>query len=347
MAKQWPDYMGTYKGICMEWGITKTAKSGMPQFVVKLFLTEYYDQNESKWYDVSDNNYSVNAYLALFGRKGSVPDGEIVPTLNHTQVCTVFGWDGCGFTQLTTPGAFDGKIIQVRIEASTQEKAKCPIQVSWIDVEDADPSNKLRTLAADDVKKLESEFAGLFASKKAPVKAVSAPATKQVAKPVAKPPVTVDDSDADTPAPPEDDATRKANLLAKSKRLLASNKKSDDAPAPAPTTKAAKPTAKPAAKPAAKAAPKPAVKAPTPEPAADPDDTTTADDGVAVPDDYNKHQAWLDVVELKSPDCDDETLNATWAAAIAEIAPGGDEDQLDAAGWWKVKETVLADIGNA
>ena len=60
---------------------------------------------------------------------------------------------------------------------------------------------------------------------------------------------------------------------------------------------------------------------------------------------YGKKAAWSDVIEMKNPDCNDEQLHASWAAAIAEVAEEGDEDKLDSQGWWTVKEQVVSDIG--
>jgi hypothetical protein len=64
-----------------------------------------------------------------------------------------------------------------------------------------------------------------------------------------------------------------------------------------------------------------------------------------VPADYDKTKAWTDVTDLRSDECSDEQQKACWEAAIAEIADDGDEDKLDAAGWWAVKEQVTAEIG--
>jgi hypothetical protein len=329
MAKQWPDYMGTYKGMCLEWGITKTAKTGLPQFSVRTLLTEYYDQKEGQWYDVSDNNWTITAYLCLYGRKDSRSDGDIVATLNHTQVCKVFGWDGCGFQYLTQPAAFESKIIQLRISENTYEGAKTPVQVDFIDTEDADPSGQLKTLDADSVRKLEEEFSALFPKK--PVKAASvrgkaankAPALDdpKPAEAAAKP------AQAEKPAATEED--RKAALIAKSRRLLAENKKKDET----------KPTA-------TAVVPKKVVAAP--ESKSPPDEVAlsgTSGGGAAIPDGYGKRQAWCDCVDLKNQDCDDDTLRAAWDAAIAETAADGDEENLDAQGWWMTKEKVLAEIG--
>jgi hypothetical protein len=271
--------MGTYKAIVLEAVLQKTKTSGMPQFVTRVFLTEYYDKKEQQWFDVSDNNWSLNGYFCLYGRKDSQPNGEIVPTLNHTQVCKVFGWNGIGFSYLTQTD-FNGKTVQVRIAENTGENAKSPVQIAWIDTEDADPNQGLQKLDEKGVKDLEGEFASLWAGKapKAPV--ASAP---KAAKPAAKPPVApkTETRPPATPAPEPDtppandkDAKKKA-LLEKSKRL---RKEAEKAP-----------PAKP-----------PASQPPSP-----------AQDIVPVPSGYDKRQAWCDIVELKDEACSDDQLNAS------------------------------------
>ncbi len=300
MARQWPDHMGTYKAMVLDAALQKAQKSGMPQFAVRLLLAEYYDAKENEWFDVSDNNYVLTAYLTLYGRKDSQEDGEIITTLNHQQVCKVFGWDGCGLAYLVGTD-FSGRTVQVRIEENTYENAKTPVQVSWIDTEDADPNQGLQKLDEKAVKALEAEFSFMWAGKKT---VTPAKATPKASKPPAVEPEK----------PPADDKTaKKAALLAKSKKLREAAKTTPPAP-PAKKTKV--------------------VEQPPAETEATP-----------VPEGYDKKRAWCDVVEMKNPDADDTQLNAAWDAAIAETAEGGDEDKLDAAGWWAVKELTLGDVG--
>jgi len=316
--------MGSYKGIVMDTAFQKAQKSGMPQFVARVFLTEYYDSKENQWYSVEDNNWTLNGYFSIYGRKDSQEDGEIIPTLNHQQICKVFGWDGRGFGYLTSTD-FNGKVVMVRIEEKTYEGAKSPVTVAWIDTEDADPNPGLSKLDEKSVKELENEFSKMWSGKpaakvtvaKAPVKTATKAAPKAAPKPPAEEPPA---EEPETP-PVEDKEAKKKALLEKSKRLREAEKK------------AAEEAAK---KPAASKAPPAKGKKTEPKPPADDN---------AIPEGYNKKQAWCDIVELKSQDCDDEQLNATWHAAIAEIAPDADEDKLDAAGWWSVKESVLNDIG--
>ena len=62
-------------------------------------------------------------------------------------------------------------------------------------------------------------------------------------------------------------------------------------------------------------------------------------------DNFTKAKAWETIVDLKVDECDDDQLNAEWQAAIHEVSGGAGEGTLDGEGWWKVKDTVLANIG--
>lgn len=310
MAKQYPDYMGSYKAVVVETGVGET-KSGYPQFIVKTLLTAYFDQKENEWFDVSDNGWSMTAYLNLIGRKGGAEDGEPVRTLNFAQVMSVFEWDGAGLGYLQSTD-FKGKEIQVRVAPNTGEGAKTPCQIAWIDIAGADPNNTLRSLDEDKVKALESKFSGLWESRK-----ITPATAKKTTKSAKKAPPTPPSAEPEHPTP-KTDAERKAEILAKGKRLLAKNKA--EAAPPAPTAKGKK--------------------AP-PEPPAEKEEAP-ADD---IPPEYGKKDAWNDVIDCKAEECTDEQLMSAWKQAILDIAPDGDEDELDNAGWFAVKEQVLAEIG--
>ena len=234
MGKTYPDYMGTYKALVLDGALQE--KNGMPWFVVRVALSEYFDQKEGEWMDVSDNNWAMNAYFALYGRKGGEEGGEIVATLNHQQLCKVFGWDGCGLDYLAGTD-FSGKTVQVRVVENTYEKAKTPVTIEWIDVEDADPNSGLQKLDPAKVKELSAKFQHLWAKKTKPV-VTAAP------KPAAKPAPTV----ADPPNDPEeimpDPADKKQKMLEKSKRIREAAKPSAVKPKAPPVVK---PKAPPAA----------------------------------------------------------------------------------------------------
>jgi hypothetical protein len=300
-----PDYVGTYKCIVLDTGLSKT-KTGMPQFVVRLAFSEYWDQTAQEWTDVSDNNWVMNTYMSLYGRKDSKPDGELIETLNHGQICKVFGWDGCGPDYLIG-NDFTGKVIQARIKENDPEyRDKNPVQVAWIDTEDADPNSGLQKLDAKEAKELFADFQSLWQGKKA--------------KPVASAPKAA----APKTVPPKEEEAKPLTAAEKKKAMLEKSKRLREQAKP----EAAPPTTPPPGK-SKKAPPEPPAK--------------VADTGI--PADYGKKAAWTDIVASKSDEATDEQLTASWQAAIAETAPEQDEAQLDATGWWTVKEMVLNDIG--
>lgn len=294
-----PDYVGTYKGLVLDTTLSKT-KKGFPQFNVKVLLTEYWDQKEQEWFDVSDNKWVMTGYFNLYYRDGADENGEggtVIETLNHRQICDVFGWDGRGFVYLVSTDFSDGMEVLVRTEEE-EYNGKTSMRVKWIDKADADPNGGLKGIDVNEAKELEKEFEHLWASSKKPAKAASAKKAKK-SEPKPEP-----ESDEDHSEMTKED--RKKALLAKSKRLKDEANKQKE-----PPTKKSK----------------------DPEPETD------------VPDGYNKKRAWSDLIDIKDDDCDDETLKATWDAAIAEIADDGDEDNLDAEGWWAVKEQVAGEVG--
>lgn len=112
------------------------------------------------------------------------------------------------------------------------------------------------------------------------------------------------------------------------------------APAKAGAKKTGKVTKKakaaPKAPPKAPAAP---VTAPAAAPVAAPPETKQVTN-------YTKAQAWqICAVDLRSADCDDEQLNASWQAAIHDVSGGKGEEILDGEGWWSVKNMVLKEVG--
>ena len=219
------DRPGTYRfNQVLEAGVSKT-KNGHPSFNVRLLLSEFYDETEGEWVDWSEYEMEVSPYFCLFGMGSKSKKKE--PTLNHQQVMKVFGWDGRSF-QVLAANDYSKVKGQVRIADNDPEYAdKNPFIISFIDVFDADPGSQLRKLNAEELKKLDAEFAQLLQSSgKAPV-AATAPAKKNT-KP--KPPKAAITPEEEPPSADE----KKAALRAKSDRLKAAGKKK-----PAPPTRQA------------------------------------------------------------------------------------------------------------
>jgi len=166
------DRTGTFRCRAQEWGVDARKKKGtdqeLPWFNVRVLLTEYYDPTERGWFDYTDQEAEITAYLCLYGavkKKG----GAIGPTLSYDQVKKVFDWDGVSFAALAN-GNYSELDFQVRIGENTYEAAVFPYQVNWINEYDADPVNQLRKLDAAELKNLDKQFAKFT---KAPVKAAT------------------------------------------------------------------------------------------------------------------------------------------------------------------------------
>lgn len=303
------DRIGTFKCIPLEWGVSLTTQKKLPQFVVRVKLMEYYDQQEDSWFNYSELDAEINAYLCLYGADKK-KNSKIGPTLSYDQVKKVFSWDGTSFATLSN-GDYSELQFQVRIGENTWEEAKSPYQVDWIDEYDADPSRQLRKLDAKELKDLDKQFAAL---NKEPVKAATAPKKPHPAR------VPADDGK------PLTAAEKKAVQRVKSERIKAANKAeaeaklakdSGDMPAP----------------------PEP------PEVVETPEAPTPAPPGDAC---CTKQGAWEAIVEMRDPTINDETIKELWNAAIEEAA-GPEAvtkegmKKITEKQWFQVKEIVLKD----
>lgn len=307
--------------------VDEAGKTTNVSFNVRLLLSEYWDEQEGVWVDWSEYAVELSAYFYLFGT--SKKTGKKGPTINHTQVMKVFGWDGRSFQILANEDYSETK-GQVRIIDNDPEYAeRNPFQVAFLDVFDADPSSQLRKLDPAGLKKLDAEMAMLLqASGKAP--AVATVPAKKVTKPVppTKAPVvesepeTLDDtvSDSDRKEEPEvvtppTPAEKKAALKAKSERLLNAGAKVTTGPKPP-------------------VRPTPPVVAPVAAP-------EEAEGGG-----LTKQQAYEFVIEMKAETCTDEQLSASWNSAINDIAGEAtpDEDVTDKQ-WRLIAGKTLDEVG--
>lgn len=141
------DRTGTYRfNKVLEAGVgAKADEKGVTtnvSFNVRLLLSEYWDEQEGVWVDWTggEEPVEISAYFYLFGvNKKTQKKG---PTINHTQVMKVFGWDGRSFQVLANEDYSETK-GQVRIIDNDPEYAeRNPFQVAFIDVFDADPSSQ-------------------------------------------------------------------------------------------------------------------------------------------------------------------------------------------------------------
>jgi hypothetical protein len=222
------DRIGTFRCKALEWGVDGKKKKGtnveLPWFNVRVLLTEIYDQKEGKWFDYSEYEAEITAFLCLYGAI-KAKGGEIGPTLSMDQVKKVFKWDGRSLVQLAG-GDYSELEFQVRIGENTYEAATYPYQVNWINEYDADPVAQLRKLDAKELKDLDKQFAAMGAKNatpKAAATAAKAPAKVHPAR------VPADDAAPDTPA------EKKAKMAKKSaKNLAAAEAKKAAGPPPKP-----------------------------------------------------------------------------------------------------------------
>jgi len=215
---QTPDYLGVYKAAVIAHTLSKT-KNGYPQIVQKYSLQEYYDQKDQEWKDVTDNGWYMTGYFCLVGLNKET--GEQSTTLNHTQICNTFDWDGCGLGYVRDDQNFVGRTVQIRVDEDTYEKAKSPVCVGWIDREDADPNPGLRGISDDEFGDMLNQFSDLFGGDQKK-KAAKVP-TKNIKKSTAKKDAMPDAEEA--PAEPVAPKDKKEVLKSRSERIKEANKK--------------------------------------------------------------------------------------------------------------------------
>lgn len=310
------DRIGTFKGKPLEWGVSVTSKKKMPQFVIRVALTKFYDQKEETWFDYTGFEAETLAYLCLYGadkKKG----GEIGPTLSMDQVKKVFSWDGRSMAQLAN-GKYEDLEFQVRIGENTYEEAKSPYQVDWIDVHDAEPGRQLRKLDAAELKELDKQFAALAAKFATPKAAATTAKTKHAMTNLTTP------KGSTHPARVPADEVVKDSPEEKKRKLAAKSAKNKVAAEAAKAEKEAE-TSVPPPKPESKDA---VVPPPKPE-------KTECTEG----------EAWIAVKELRDPTISDGTIAEVWHNTIAEIAgPDVEPKDVTPEQWYQIKEAVLNDV---
>lgn len=179
------DRVGTFKGLPTDWGVSETKKNGYPQFVLELKATHFYDEEKGEYVPWDTYDQTITAYLCLFTKK----DGEWVELMNAKQVKATFGWDGQSFESLSN-GNYGNTEIMFRVEENDFE-GNVTLQVSWVDVADADPLRQLPKFDAAKLKGLTEKMGGALAA----ASTAAAPVTKvkrsKRAKPKAQPPTRV------------------------------------------------------------------------------------------------------------------------------------------------------------
>ena len=303
------DRIGTFRCKALEWGVDGKKKKGtdqeLPWFNVRVLLTEIYDQKEGKWFDYSEYEAEIVAFLCLYGAI-KAKGGEIGPTLSMDQVKKVFNWDGRSLIQLAG-GDYSELEFQVRIGENTYEAATYPYQVNWINEYDADPVSQLRKLDAKELKDLDKQFAAMGAKNATPKSVATAAKAPAKAHPARVP---ADD------APPT--AAEKARKMAEKsvKNKVAAEKAK---------AKKAEATAGPPPKPESEDAVVPPVKS-----------ESTA---------CTMQEAWNTIVELRDPTISDKVIGKVWHDAIAEIAgPDAESENVTDEQWCQIKDKTLESV---
>lgn len=177
----------TYRGKIVDGGLSESTNN-FPQEVLSLAAVEVYDSDNEQWLPADLENNEITWYGVLFDSKNK-------KTLNCKQLQKVTGWDGASFVALSKMNLADVP-IQFRVEPRTY-KENTTLQVTWIDVYDAIPGRTVQKLDKEGVTALQAKYASILATSKGPVKAVSAPASKNqtatqatAQKPLARPQVT-------------------------------------------------------------------------------------------------------------------------------------------------------------
>lgn len=314
------DRIGTFRCRALEWGVDGKKKKGtnqeLPWFNVRVLLTEFYDPKEGEWFDYSDKEAEMVAFLCLYGAI-KAKGGEIGPTLSMDQVKKVFSWDGRSLVQLAN-GDYSELEFQVRIGENTYEEATYPYQINWINEYDADPVSQLRKLDAAELKSLDKQFA-VMGAKNATSKPV-ATAAKAPAPRVS----------ADNAAPPT--AAEKARKMAEKsvKNKAATDKKKAEIKIGAKAVLVAGQAAEPQ------------VSVPPPKP--------ESEDAVIPPAPEietacTMQEAWNAIVELRDPSIDDKAIGKVWHSSIAEIAgPDAVSENVTPEQWCQIKELTLDSV---
>lgn len=156
---------GTYKGRILEHALSETRR-GLPQFIVRLFATEIYDEAEKEWIGIEAHDGEAEiAYLVL-----CTPTQEIFHVANLREA---LDWTGGTFESLAK-GDWVGVDVQYRVEENDYNGSVTQ-KVVWVRGADA-PVGNCRPASAEAVKVMDQKFGGFLKN--------SATGTKNVTPPV-------------------------------------------------------------------------------------------------------------------------------------------------------------------
>lgn len=163
------DRTGTFRGRAKDSGVSLTAK-GLPQFVMKLIATEYYDEASKSWipWDDVDQN-EITAFLCLFSHEGK-------PVFHVDSLMETFGWDG---TSLSGLSALDisNEEFQFNVTENVYQ-GESRLQVSGVAPYSATPGGGVRGVDTAELKKLDTKFAAALIKNSGGKKPAKSPAKK-------------------------------------------------------------------------------------------------------------------------------------------------------------------------
>ena len=145
------DRIGMFKGVIKDFGVTKTRKKELPQFIATLLATHLYNEATEEWEDWSEYDQTANAYFVLVTLN---EQGVPVKCLNYDQVMLATGWKGVTFADLAAMDLKDHP-VQFRVQEDTHE-GTTSLKVNWIDGIDAEVG--LKKLSGADLTDLDARF---------------------------------------------------------------------------------------------------------------------------------------------------------------------------------------------
>lgn len=160
---------GAFRGKVLDHAVGQT-KNGFPQWVVRLGVSEYYDEAEQQWVDWSEHDLVISGYMILFGGEGPC----MVVEQGALQRAT--GWSGESFVELDSLDLSE-TVVLFRTQWDNYD-GKDRLKVVWVDEKDASPTRELRKLDSSQLSALDAKF-GL----KKPPTAAKAPAKAAAPQP--------------------------------------------------------------------------------------------------------------------------------------------------------------------
>lgn len=150
------DRSGTFRGRLTEWGVSESS-GGYPQFVGRLFATEYYDDDANAYIPWAEYEQDIIAYLVLYSMDKA---GNWKELSNSKQLKLALGWDGTDFGTLAD-GDYSDITLMFRVEEH-EYQGNTKLQVQWVDAADANPVRSLTKFDASKLKALTAKFAGVL-----------------------------------------------------------------------------------------------------------------------------------------------------------------------------------------